>query len=583
MITKNVLKELILVASKQMKPDLILRNGRIVDVFNLTIIRGDVAIHKGYFVGIGEYEGDHVIDIKGKYMCPSFIDSHVHVESSMVTPYEFIKVLLKNGVTSVVSDPHEIASVVGTVGLDYMLHETKNLPFDYHLMLPSSVMSTKFESSGAVLGVNDLAPYMNYDRVLGLGEEMYYKKVVNLDEDLLDKIILTLSHNKVVDGHAAGFNETAINTYLSAQITTDHETVSAKGAITRLDRGMYLQIRQGTGSKDLKSILPVINRSNLWRSMFCTDDKHLEDLVQNGSVNHSVKIAIHEGMPAIMAIGLATITASECYGLKNRGAIAPGYQADFLLLDDLEQLDITHVYKSGNLIVKHGELISYPRPKEHKAFKHYNKIINTFDMKEIDKRDLKLEIREDCRANIIEVIPNSLYTRWLIEEVKVMNGQFVPSVKEDHLKIAVINRYGKKEEIGVGIIKGFKIKEGAIGTSISHDAHNVLIVGTNDLDMIVAANKIKDMQGGLVAVNDGKVLESLPLRVAGLMSDQSYQEVYKELVNIQKIVRHELGFSGNFSAFLTLSFMSLPVIPEIKITTKGLVNVNEQKLIPICD
>ncbi len=561
-------------ASGKEPADTVVKNGRIVDVFNGEIIEGDIAIVDGYFAGIGEYEGKHIVDAKGRYVVPAFIDGHVHIESSLVTPSEFAKVLLPHGVTTVIADPHEIANVLGTTGIQYILDSSENLPFDFYIMLPSCVPATSFENSGAILTAENLKPFYQHPRVLGLAEIMNFPAVLHAEEDMLKKISDAKQFGKKVDGHAAGLSEIDLNVYMAAGIRTDHETTTALEAKVRLKSGMYLMIREGTVARDLRNLIPVVNQYNSRRCLFVTDDKHLDDLVLEGSIDHNVRLAIAEGLSPITAIQMATLNAAECFGLEDKGAIAPGYKADFSLIDDLETIRIAHVYKDGMAVVQDGKLIIDC------SNNHKNGLEKSVHFDEVMEMNLNISLSSG-KANIIEIIPNSLITRHIVEEVDICDqGFFQPSTTADQLKLAVIERHHMTKQIGLGIVKGLGLKNGAIATTIAHDSHNLIIAGTNDDDMTLAANRIKKMQGGLIVIKDGQILASLELPIAGLISDRPYREVYASLNNLH-IALEELGANCNFNPFLTLSFLALPVIPELKLTDKGLFKVSKFEHITI--
>lgn len=561
-------------ASGKEPADTVVKNGRIVDVFNGEIIEGDIAIVDGYFAGIGQYEGKNSVDAQGRYVLPAFIDGHVHIESSLVTPSEFAKVLLPHGVTTVIADPHEIANVLGTEGIQYMLDSSEDLPFDIYIMLPSCVPATSFENSGAILKAENLSPFYQHPRVLGLAEVMNFPAVLHAEEDMLDKIMDAKVFGKKVDGHAAGLTQKDLNVYMAAGIRTDHESTTASEAKERLQSGMHLMIREGTVAKDLRNLITVVNQYNSRRCLFVTDDKHLDDLVLEGSIDHNVRLAIAEGISPITAIQMATINAAECFGLEDKGAIAAGYKADFSFVDDLESVRISHVYKDGMAVVQDGKLVIDCNNS------HVNTLKQSVHFEEILEINLNIPLSSK-KANIIEIIPNSLITRHIVEEVNTCDqGFFLPAISTDLLKLAVIERHHMTKQIGLGIVKGLGLKYGAIATTIAHDSHNLIIAGTNDADMALAANTIKEMQGGMIVIKDGQILASLELPIAGLISDRPYREVYTSLNNLH-IALEELGANNQFNPFLTLSFLALPVIPELKLTDKGLFKVSKFEHIDI--
>ena len=548
--------------------DLVIKNGKIIDVFNGEIIEGDLAIIDGHFAGIGAFKGKETIDAKGSYISPGFIDGHVHVESSMITPHEFAKVLLLHGVTTIINDPHEIANVSGVKGIQYMLDSSEGLPVDFLFMLPSCVPAAPFEHAGAVLNMEDLRPFFHHPRVLGLAEVMNYPAVRDCEQSMINKLIETTNSGKKIDGHAAGLSASNLNIYMSAGIRTDHECTTAEEAKARIQKGMYVMIREGTVAKDLRNLISVVTERNSRRCLFVTDDKHLDDLIEEGSIDYNVHLAIQEGIEPITAIQMATINAAECFGLSDKGAIAPGYKADFLLIEDLDCLTITQVFKDGQTVMEYGALSGFAEaapdaPEELKQ---------TVFFHSLDQVNLSIPLTQ-TKANIIEIIPNSLLTKHIVEDVEVdAAGCFQPSIEKDQLKLAVIERHKLTGHVGVGIVKGLGIKEGAIATTVSHDSHNLIVCGTNDHDILFATQEMKNMQGGLVVVKDGEVLASLVLPIAGLISQGTYQEVYRELQELN-IALKKLGASEQFNPFLTLSFLALPVIPDLKLTVKGLFSV----------
>jgi adenine deaminase len=562
---QDSLKRLIDVSTKRVPADIVIKNGRIIDVFNLEIISGDVAIVDGFFAGIGEYEGRETIDAAGRYICPAFIDGHVHIESSMVTPAEFSKVLLAHGVTTVITDPHEIGNVSGKDGITFMLEQSEGLPLDVRVMLPSSVPATPFENAGAVLTARDLEPFYKHPRVKGLAEVMDFPAVFNGDEDMLRKIVSAERHHAMIDGHAAGIGANGINVYRSALITTDHECTTAEEALDRIRRGMYVLIREGSVAKDLSALIKAVTPVNARRFLFCTDDKHLDDLVAEGSVDHNVRLAILEGISPLQAIQMATLNAAECYELHEKGAISPGFKADFLLLDDLNKIKISEVFVDGISVASNGTFTGQisvpPSPSEH--------LMKSVNIHEIKSEELSIKLEEDDRIHVIELVPNQLVTKKKILRAKVENGEFISSTDDDLLKMAVVERHNQKGNIGLGVVKGLLLKSGAIASTVAHDSHNLVVAGTNDRDMLCAIDAIKNMQGGYVIVKDGKVLASVSLPISGLMADRPYEKVNEEIIMLKDNLK-ELGFKGDFDPFLTLSFLTLPVIPEIKLTDLGL-------------
>lgn len=573
---KESLKKRIAVAAKKVPADTVIKNGKIVDVFNHEIIEADVAIVDGVFAGIGNYEGTNVIDAQGKYVTPGFIDGHVHIESAMVTPGEFSRVVLPRGVTSVVTDPHEIANVSGREGVQFMIDASEHIPLNVFFAIPSCVPATPYENAGATLTAEDMLPFYEHERVVSLGEVMDFPAVFNGDEAMIDKLIDAKKQNRVIDGHAAGVDLDGINVYMTAGIQSDHECTTAEEAKERLQRGMYVMLREGSASRDLKKLLNAVTEKNARRCLFVTDDKHLDDLIEEGSIDHNIRMTIEHGLSPITAIQMATINAAECFRFKTKGAIAPGYDADFLFLDSLKHVDVTEVFVKGELVAKNGQCLSQLQNNVQPP----DKLINSVRMIDVTADNLQIKLNNDQKANIISIIPHSIVTNHKVQLVDVENGYFVPSVEKDLLKLVVIERHHYKENIGLGILHGLRIKSGAIASTFAHDSHNMIAAGTNDRDLLTAINYIKKMNGGLVVAHHGTILASLPLAIAGLISDQNYKSVYSNLYKLNDALG-SIGFSGDFNPFITLSFMALPVIPNIKLTDMGLFDVRLFKHIPI--
>ncbi|MGM0898525.1 MAG: adenine deaminase [Bacillota bacterium] len=560
---KAQLKNRIAVANKQKKADLVIRHASIVNVFTKTLTAGDVAISDGVIVGIGDYEGVEEIDAKGKFIAPGLIDAHVHIESSMVTPQQFSQVVLPHGVTTVITDPHEIANVSGTAGLEFMLKDAESALLDIKMMLPSCVPATPFENAGARLSAEDLTPFVGRDSVLGLAEVMDFPAVLNGDEPMLDKLLLS----RQIDGHAAGLTENDINVYGTAGILTDHECVTKEEMMARIERGLYVMLREGSVAKDLHALLEGVTEQTAQRCLFCTDDKHLDDLIEEGSVDHNVRTAIRYGINPIIAISMATLNAAQCFGLHQKGAIAPGYDADFLLLDNLEEFMIAEVYKGGQLAAKDGRYEGSVQEENETS-----SVRDKVRIAELSAGNLQIPMGTSTRAHVIGIKPNKLITEHLIEEVPVADGMFISNPATGHLKIAVIERHRATGNIGLGIVKGLDLQNGAIATTVAHDSHNVIVVGTNDEDMLAAINALHQLQGGLAVVQNSEVLASLPLPIAGLMSDEPFTTVYDQLKTIDESLL-QIGAPSHFNAFLTMSFLSLPVIPHLKLTDRGLFDV----------
>ncbi|MGG4490725.1 adenine deaminase [Metabacillus idriensis] len=565
---KEEIRQSIEGSTKRKKADIVFKNAQIVDVFNLDIVKGDVAVTNGRIIGIGDYSGMEEIDVSGKYLCPGLIDGHVHIESSMVPPHEFAKVVLPHGVTTVIADPHEIANVSGIKGIQYMLDSSEGILLDVFVMLPSSVPATSFEHAGARLEADDLEPLFKHDRVIGLAEVMDYVAVQTASESMVNKLEMTSRHSRVIDGHMAGLSADMINVYRAAGIMTDHEVTNEEEAKERVQRGMYVLIRQGSVAKDLPNVIGAVNVRNSRRFLFCTDDKHLDDLAAEGSIDHNIRLAVQHGVEPAAAIQMATLNAAECYGLEDKGAVAPGYEADLLILNSLNDFQIEQVYKAGKLAAH----VDKAKKDEHQSIKTPADLLNTFHLNELKPSDLDLTLTKDQPVPIIEIIPNQLVTRKIYEQTSVSGGIFQPSAELDHIKLIMAERHKNTGLIGKGIVKGFQLKRGAIATSIAHDSHNLIAAGTNDADLLLALQVLKSSAGGLAVVQDGNILAQLPLSISGLMSDQPYDEVLSGLHSIHEALK-KAGLPDTFNPFLTLSFLGLPVIPELKITCQGIFDV----------
>lgn len=545
------------------KTDLVIQNGTVVDVFSLDTIRADVAIKDGVIAGIGSYpEAPNVIDAAGQFIVPGFIDGHIHIESTMVTPAEFSRALLRHGVTSVVTDPHEIANVAGAAGIQFMIDEAKKAQIDIFMKLPSCVPATPFEQNGATLSATDLAPFLEENSVIGLAEVMDFPAVLQGNDAMLQKIELALQAGLTVDGHAAGLPETALNVYAAAGIRNDHEAVSAEEALSRVQRGMHVLVREGSAAKDLAAILPAVTERNSTRFSLCTDDKHLDELAEHGTVNSAAKKAVAAGLDPLIAIQMATINNAVCHQLPNRGAVAPGYVADLLLLPDLHEMQPSRVLKNGRIVT--------PAPAQ--PVQLPSALQNTVRIKPLTKEALRIPVPSSKKARVIGVVPGRIITEPLIETVQTENGAFVTSRANDHVKMAVCERHRATGSVGVGIVKGLGLKRGAIASTVAHDSHNLVIAGTNDDDMIIAAQEAERIGGGLVIVVDGDVLSSLPLAAGGIMSDRSFEEVVAQLHHLHDQLNRVADQQHNI--FMALSFLCLPVIPHLKLTDRGLFDVD---------
>lgn len=569
-MNKDEFKALIDSASGKTPCDLLLKNGKIIDVFSGETLEETLAVKNGYFVGYGDsYEGEEV-DLKGAYVVPGLIDAHIHIESTLATPREFSKAATRHGITTVIMDPHEIGNVLGTKGLQFMLDASRDLPVDFQMMLPSCVPATRNETSGAILSSKDLKPFYGLDRIRGLAEVMDLQAVKDTDEDMMKKLMDARFSGLPIDGHGSGLSPMENNIYRVAGISTDHECTTLEEARDRLQKGFYIHIREGSVAKNFEALIPLVNKNNYRRFTFCTDDIYISDLYELGSIDEMIRRAIRYGVDPVDAIRMATQNAAECYGLKTKGAVAPGYAADFVILDSLDEFSIRSVYQGGNLIWDQDQL--------HFDFRdnYVPKLENTVKLPVITLENLKITA-EKGKLNIIEIIPNSLLTNHLImdyENGKAFHGEAI----QDLAKIFVFERHGNHGEIGKGIVKGFKMKKGAVATTIAHDSHNLVAMGMDDGDILMAVNRVKEIGGGIVMVHDSHVLAELRLDIAGLMSSSSLEQISEDLKRLNDASR-EIFQDIAFNPFLTLSFLTLPVIPELKITDKGLYSTKEQRFI----
>lgn len=547
------LKKHVDAAMGRIKADLVLKNASIINVFMQEIEVNDVAIVDNKIVGIGKYSGEKEIDCTGKYVTPGFINGHVHIESSMVTPEVFSHLAIRKGETTSVVDPHEIANVLGEDGIKFMLENSKKGVTDLLFMLPSCVPATPVEDNGALLNAKELSHFIDDERVLGLGEVMDVPSVVNANGNMLDKV--EMAKHKNIDGHCPSILNNELNAYLSCEIKTDHECATYQEALEKVKRGMYVLLREGTATKNLIDLLPAINDNNYQRFLFCTDDRHIDDMMVEGTIDNAVRIAIREGMNPVRALTIASYNAAACYGLKNKGAVAPGFIADLIIFDDLNKIDIKHILKDGRI---YDEEISYSKQN----------VRPSMNINEINVDCFKVEAKSEC-VNVIKLIPHSVET--LSEKRKVIvEGKYVKEVEgNDILKVAVFERHKNTGKYSVGYLSGLGLKNCSIAQTISHDSHNIIVVGDNDKDMEVAVNALIKSGGGITMASEGKVLGSVELPIAGLMTSEDPLVVSEKVKGLADLGR-KYGVKDDFDPFLTLGFMSLGVIPSLKITPRGL-------------
>ncbi|OGO76778.1 MAG: adenine deaminase [Clostridiales bacterium GWB2_37_7] len=550
------------VAMGKVKAQLVFKNINVVNVFTEEIYKADVAIHDGYIAGIGEYSGAVELDMEGKYICPGFIDGHVHIESSMVTPAEFARAVIPRGTTTVVADPHEIANVKGIAGIKYIIEGSENIPLDVFIMLPSCVPATPFENSGSVLKAEDLLELINHPKVLGLGELMDFPSVITCEKNIINKIVLAKNAHKMMDGHAPGISGKELNAYILPGVRTEHECSTAEEAAERLRLGMFIMLREGSAARNVINLLPAVNAATLSRCLFCTDDRHPEDILNHGHIDNNIRIAVQNGFNPIKAIQMATINAARCYNLPNIGAVAPGYKANVVILNDLENIDIFQVYKKGRLIAENGKALFDLRSINDSRMR------NSVNIKRLERDSFEME-NINGLANVIGLMPHSLVTSRLKLNVVCKDGAYIDEYGIKLLKIAVVERHHQTGHIGLGLVKGMGLQNGAIASTIAHDSHNIVVIGDNDDDMLCAVNHLQSIGGGICIASHGEVLHSLALPIAGLMSDLSLEEVHIKLKQMLTTA-YSMGVSKEYDPFMTLAFLALPVIPELKITDLGL-------------
>lgn len=557
-------QRIIAVAAGREKADLVLKNAKYLNVFSNEFLSGDIAVANGLIAGVGKYDGKTEIDVSGKLVLPGFIDAHIHLESSMVTPAEFAKAVVAHGTTTVITDPHEITNVMGIDGVEYMIQASQNLPIDVHFMMPSCVPATEIDESGAELDCKDIDLYLDNKKVLGLAEMMNYVGVINGDKNVLSKIVTSQAHHKKIDGHAPELSGNDLNAYIAAGVYSDHECSTFENALEKLRKGQFIMIREGTADHNLKALMPLLTQQYYSRCMFATDDKHPSDLLYGGHIDYIVKQALKNGADPIVALKTATHHAARYFLLNNKGAIASGYLADIVVVDNLEDFNVETVFKCGKLVFD-GEVKDFSAPTVDE--KLAEKCFDTFHLDSVTPSSFKV----DGKLGLIGLVGGELLTRNLGTADKI-------DVENDILKIACIERHKGTNHIGVGYVKGYSLKSGAVATSVAHDSHNIITVGCNDDDIAVAVNAIKDSKGGIAVVENGKIKALLELPIAGLMSDEPLTTVNEKLENA-KLSAYELGADKSIDPFMTLSFLSLPVIPSLRITTKGVFDAENWKML----
>lgn len=572
---KTELKKLIDVAAGRSPADVVIRNCKVVNVFSGKIETGDIAIAGDQIAGVGDYEGRTVVDAGGRYAVPGLIDSHIHVESSYVSPEELGRMLVPHGATTIIADPHEIVNVCGITGLDYMMKAAEGTALDIKYMLPSCVPATPFEHAGAVLNAPDMEEPIRRDNILGLGEFMNFPGVISADDMVLDKLMAAKAAGKLIDGHGPGIAGRELNAYAAARILADHECSTLEEMEARLSRGMYILLRQGSACHNLRTLARGVTAENSRRCLLCSDDRQPKTIFREGHLDGHLRICVEEGIDPVTAIRMATLNAAECFRLTDRGAIAPGYRADIVLLDDLKDFRVDRVWIAGQLTAEKGEYL--PKIRKYPI----DSVKGSVVVKDFSTDKLKMNLKGN-RVNAIGILPGGVVTKKLVTEIQLdKEGEFIRDPKVDLVKVAVVERHQGTGNVACGFLQGYGIQAGAVALSVAHDSHNIIVVGVSDAEMACAVQALIAQEGGVVLVKDGQVLERMPMPIAGLMSDQSGEWVDQRLTAIHDAAWKELGIHGDVEPVMTLCFMSLAVIPEIKLTDMGLFDVNKFDFIPV--
>lgn len=576
-MNKERLNRLIDMSAGRVPADLLITNCRLVDVFNQVLMDGPLAVGEGKIVGWGEgYQGREEVDAGGGVVMPGLIDGHVHIESSSLTPAQFARTILPFGTTTIVADPHEIANVCGLGGIRYMLEAARDLPLTVKVMLPSCVPATPFEQSGAALSAADLETLIGEDGVWGLGEVMDYPAVINHYDGMMDKILMARRHGRVIDGHSPGVAGRDLMAYAAAGIMTDHECVGEQDMADRLRLGQYILMRLASSANDLKNLVRGLTPANARRCVLCTDDREPADILAGGHLNKSLRQCVADGLDPLLAVTLGTLNAAECFRLYNKGAIAPGRDADLAVVSDLKDFQVIRVFAAGREVARDGRLLV--ELKDHVS----DEVLHTVHLPRVGEETFRLPLRtENVRA--IGLIPDSILTKSLaLKVVRDQNGNFDPRLNPGLNKLAVIERHRASGRVGLGILSGYGIKNGAIAVTVAHDSHNLVVAGDNDADMLAVVRDVEKIGGGFSVCGGGKVLANLPLPVAGLMSDRPAEEVAEALARLIAAARSGLGLPDAFHPLMKLVFLTLPVIPELKLTVNGLFDVTAFRPVDVC-
>lgn len=579
MKTCKLLREQVAAATGSKKAELVLKNAQIVNVFTQSVETGDIAIEGGYIVGIGNYEGITEKDLGGAYVCPGFLDGHIHIESSMTSPGEFERAVVPHGTIAVITDPHEIANVAGTAGIRFMMQSAQKLDLDVYFMLPSCVPATDLDESGAELLARDLEPFYADEKVLGLAEMMNAFGVTHGDKGCFEKLVQARSLKKAIDGHAPALSGKELNAYVTAGIRSDHECSDFEEAKEKFARGQWIMIRQGTAAKNLKGLMGMFEDPYYQRCLLVTDDKHPGDLIRIGHIDAIIKEAVSMGADPIRAIRMGTLNAAAYFGLHDMGAVAPGYKADLAVFDDLRTLNVKQVYKGGKLVAEDGKMLHQKEKITDWSDEIKERVFHSFHRDPITVEELQLKKTTGTHQRVIDMVAHELITRERIEEWKELPGM-APGVdiSRDIVKLAAIERHKNTGHVGLGFLGKYGLKRGAVATSIGHDSHNLVIAGVTDEDMVLAGNRVIENGGGLAIALAGKVLADLPLPIGGLMADEPVEVVDEKLEHMKKL-SVELGISEDIDAFMTLAFISLPVIPKLRLNTYGVVDVEKHQVV----
>ncbi len=563
-LSKADLKRRIDVAVGRKRAELVFKGARVVNVFSHEVLEGNLAVDNGVIIGLGAYEGVEEVEAHGRYLIPGRIDAPVHIESSLTSPGQFAKAIVPRGTTAIIADPHEIANVCGIEGIKYMLEASREVPLDVFFMLPSCVPSTEFENAGAVLDAEKLAGLFGEERVLGLGEVMDYPALLAGQDGVLDKLMLALSDGHVIDGHGPMILGKELNAYAAAGVGSDHESSTLDELRERLRVGMYCLIRQGSAAQNLPDLISGVNAHNARRCMFCTDDRQPEDILEEGHIDNHLRMAVQRGVDPITAVQMATINSAEAYRLNNRGALAPGYRADIVMVDDLQQFNVQQVYVKGKKV---ADSLKAEFEVPHADI---SLVSDTVNVKEFQKEEFKLQLETDI-ARVIRLQSHSLITEEVTRKVhRDSEGNFEFHEKLDVLKMAVIERHKASGHIGLALVENYKLKQGAVASTIAHDSHNIIVIGSNDEDMYAAVQELIRVGGGITMALNGEILDTLELPIAGLMSDETPEFVSEKLSKMYPMAIEKLGVNDELDPFMTLSFLALPVIPELKLTDMGL-------------